>query len=104
MRTATKVFVGFIVCSALVAGGLLYLQDPTATDAEMRAILLLAALAVMAETLAFLLPRTARGSIAFIPYLATIVLVPSWASIVAVSLVKAVMELIGRVSPIKALA
>jgi putative nucleotidyltransferase with HDIG domain len=63
---------------------------------------ILCGLAVAAELLSFLLPRSATGSIGFIPYFAAAVVVPSWVSVVSVILVKASVELWIRRAPIKA--
>src|SRR5205823_11449842 len=70
----------------------LYLRLPRSSSEEFFAILLLSILAIIAELLAFVLPNSARGSIAFIPYLAAALVVPSWATIVGVAVVKAVVE------------
>jgi hypothetical protein len=45
----------------------------------------------------------ARGSIAFIPYLACVVIVPSWTSVAAISIVKGAVELGRRIEARKAL-
>jgi putative nucleotidyltransferase with HDIG domain len=63
---------------------------------------LLAALAILSEVLAFLLPRATRGSLAFIAYLAMVVLVPSWVSALAVLIVKAATESRARIPRHKA--
>src|SRR5919197_186318 len=82
-----------IVISAAVASTIaLYARAPRYTADDLTAILLLSILAVVAELLAFVLPNSARGSIAFIPYLACALIVPSWATVVAVAVVKAVVE------------
>src|SRR3954462_3745598 len=70
----------------------LYLRDPHVTSTELFAVLLLSVLATIAELLAFVLPNSARGSIAFIPYLASALVVPSWPTIVGVVVVKALVE------------
>ena len=41
-------------------------------------------LAVTAELLSFLLPRSAAGSIGFIPYFAAAIVVPAWPSVLRV--------------------
>lgn len=56
----------------------------------------LAFLALTAELLAFVLPRGARGSIAFIPYIATVLLVPSFAALLTIALSKAIAEFAGK--------
>jgi putative nucleotidyltransferase with HDIG domain len=64
---------------------------------------ILGALAITAEFLAYVLPRSASGSIGFIPYFAAAVVVPGWPSVVSVILVKCARELWVRRAPIKAI-
>src|SRR5438552_3561415 len=102
MRKATRYFiaaVGFATAFAILAA---YRLRPTVDHSEMVAIAFLSVLAIVGELWAFVLSREARGSIAFIPYLATVLIVPSWVSIVAVVLVKGLTELRARVDPPKA--
>jgi hypothetical protein len=65
--------------------------------------LLLCALAVTAELLSYVLPRSAAGTIAFIPYFAAAVVVPAWPSVLSVAAVKIAVELWIRRAPIKAI-
>jgi putative nucleotidyltransferase with HDIG domain len=74
----------------------LFLRSPHYTSADLFAILLLSILATVAELLGFVLPNSARGSIAFIPYLASALVVPSWPTILGVAIVKAIVEAIRR--------
>ncbi|HKO13901.1 MAG TPA: HD-GYP domain-containing protein [Acidobacteriaceae bacterium] len=60
------------------------------------AIGLLASLAIVAELLSYLLPNSARGSIAFIPYLAMAVVVPGWEAVIAIVVVRALIETVRR--------
>ena len=53
--------------------------------------------------LAFVLSKRARGSIAFIPYLAAALLAPTWATVGAVIVVKVLMEVVARKDPFKIL-
>jgi putative nucleotidyltransferase with HDIG domain len=64
---------------------------------------ILGALAITAEFLAYVLPRSASGSIGFIPYFAAAVVVPGWPSVMSVILVKCARELWVRRAPIKAI-
>jgi putative nucleotidyltransferase with HDIG domain len=77
---------------ALISAILLHRYVPTPDEASLNALLILSGLAVIAEVLGFVLPNRARGSIAFIPYLAIVAISPSWHAVVAVTTVKAVME------------
>ena len=81
------------IFSAAAASAIaLYMRDPRVTSTELFAVLLLSVLATIAELLAFVLPNSARGSIAFIPYLASALVVPSWPTIAGVVVVKTVVE------------
>lgn len=83
----------FTVFGAAAASGIaLYVHDPHVTSTELFAVLLLSVLATIAELLAFVLPNSARGSIAFIPYLACALAVSSWPTLVGVAVVKALAE------------
>src|SRR5438093_440947 len=88
-----------IVISAVAAanGILLYAASPVVGADSVRALLLLSFLAMVAETLALVLPNSARGSLAFIPYLASAVISPNWAALVAVAGVKGIVDSVRRV-------
>jgi putative nucleotidyltransferase with HDIG domain len=64
--------------------------------------MILCGLAVTAELLSVLLPRSATGSIGFIPYFASAIVIPAWPSVAAVLLVKATVELWWRRPALKA--
>src|SRR5690349_25037704 len=85
-----------ILGAATVSAITLYARDPRLTSTELFAVLLLSVLAIIAELLAFVLPNSARGSIAFIPYLACALVVPSWATVMAVATVKAAVETVRK--------
>src|SRR4051812_26862586 len=78
--------------AALAGGAVLYTRLPGVTRDDLFAILLLSILAIVAELLGFVLPNSARGSIAFIPYLASALVVPSWPTMLAVAIVKGSVE------------
>lgn len=101
MRISTKFYVTGVVAIALVVSAVLYAAYPEVQKGSAGTTALLCALAATAELLAFLVSGSATGSIAFIPYLATALVVPSWTSLLAVSLVKGITEAKVR-EPIKA--
>src|SRR6185369_6761328 len=80
----------------------LYRYAPSDAGSLFRDALLLSALAIAAEMLNFLLPRSAAGSLAFIPYFAAAIIAPSWPSVAAVALMRAGLELVARREPTKA--
>lgn len=85
------------VCALAICGGFfLYRLTPSVPPDGVGTLATLACLALTAELLAFVLPRGARGSIAFIPYIATVLLVPNFAALVTVALSKAISEFAGK--------
>jgi putative nucleotidyltransferase with HDIG domain len=74
---------------------------PTGGPGSLESILLLSALALIAEYLAFALPRAARGSVAFIPYMAAVVVAPMWPTPLAIAAVRAIADLVSRRQAIK---
>ena len=98
MNRKLSLYGAVVICVAIGSALGLYLRSPVFKSSDLFAILLLSVLAVVSELLAFVLPNSARGSIAFIPYLAAALTVPTWATVVAVTLVKALVETIRRSS------
>lgn len=79
--------------AALAAAVLLYFKAPAVPPDGVPALVLLAVLALLAELLSFLLPHNARGSIAFVPYLASVLIVPHWYSIIAIVVVASLTQI-----------
>ena len=102
MRRATKWYVAITALVALIWGATLYCSAPRPEAAMLTDALLLCGLALTAELLTFLLPRSAAGSIGYIPYFAAAIIVPSWPSVLSVVVVKTAIELWARRAPIKA--
>lgn len=92
-----------MISASAASGSALLLHSAGVSRVEIFAILLLSILAVVAELLAVVLPNSARGSIAFIPYLAAALVVPSWPTVLAVAAVKALVETVRRSDPVRAL-
>jgi putative nucleotidyltransferase with HDIG domain len=103
MRKATRLYIGLVGLGAFIAMTVLYRWRPEVAQAQVVAIFVLSALGVVAELLAYTLSQsaTASGSIAFIPYLATVLIVPSWLAVAAVVGVKCITELSIRRQRIK---
>lgn len=94
-------YVGAVILGAATAVVALYRVRPDVEPGFPAAIALLSLLAVVAEALVFLLPFSALGSVAFIPYFATILVAPSWVSLVVVATVRVIVDLIARREPLK---
>ena len=94
-------FVNLICLLAIFAALLLWLQVPPAASWNFGTIATLAALAITAELMGFLLPRGAAGSISFIPYMTTVLLVPNFAALGAIVGSRAVVEVVRGRGPLK---
>jgi putative nucleotidyltransferase with HDIG domain len=103
MRLKTYLYVGAVTTTAIIWGVALYLHAPVVDDSIAIDVVLLAVLALAGEALSVLLPRSAVGSMAFIPYFALALIVPSWPSVLAVVIVRSIVDLGARRDPIKAL-
>jgi HD-GYP domain-containing protein (c-di-GMP phosphodiesterase class II) len=103
MRNSTRLYVGGVTLAAAMWTLALYRHEPAIPQSMVTDALILCALAIAAELLRFLLPASATGSIGFIPYFAAAIVVPAWPSVVCVVLIKSVVELWQRRTPIKAL-
>src|SRR5688572_27429344 len=103
MKQITKFYIGTICIAAVIVVAGMYVADPAYGRADVQVLAFLSALAILSEMLAYTLAREGRGSVAFIPYLASVIIVPSWIAVVVVTLVKGLMELVSHVDRRKAL-
>lgn len=102
MGWKTKGYVAGVALLATSWGLASYIHAPHVTESTLTDALMLCALAVTAEILCYLLPRSATGSFGFVPYFAAAIVVPSWPSVAAVILVKGSTEILARRPVIKA--
>jgi putative nucleotidyltransferase with HDIG domain len=93
MRRQTVLYVAFASVVAIAAGAMVYLIAPDVPLYATTDAMLLLMLALAAEGLTFLLPRSATGSMAFIPYFALALVVPRWTTVVAVALLRVAIEI-----------
>jgi HD-GYP domain-containing protein (c-di-GMP phosphodiesterase class II) len=103
MPARVRIYVFGVALSAFFGALLLYREAPTITGGELGAILVMAALGIFAELLAYQLPRSATGSIAFIPVLAGALLVPSWLSLLAAVTAQLIAQTLQGKPPVKLL-
>jgi putative nucleotidyltransferase with HDIG domain len=92
MRRSTELFVALICVAAAASAVAVYVIEPRVPENTVLPLALLGSLALMAELLAFLLSRSAVGSIAFIPYLAAVLVVPNWIALATVTAVRICTE------------
>ena len=97
MRHRVALFILLIGVSGLASCGALYWVSPVVAGDSIRAVLLLSTLALVAETLGLVLPNSARASLAFIPYLASVVVAPNWAAVVAIAIVRGISDIPRRI-------
>jgi hypothetical protein len=93
MRAKLNLYVASIVGLAFLGTLVTYRTAPASIGSTLTDALLLCGLAIAAELFAFILPRSAAGTIAFIPYFAAAIAIPSWPSVVSVVVVKIAVEL-----------
>ena len=80
----TKSYTQFVCVSALALGAFVWRILPAADSWNWATLATLAALALTAELLTYLMPRGATGSVAFIPYITTILLVPDHSALAVI--------------------
>lgn len=97
----TQLYVVCVSTAACFAAAAVYWLQPAVTSTQLTAVVVLGVLAIVAETLTFVLPRSSQGSIAFIPYLAAVMVVPAWPVVVAAAFVKYAAESFSRRVAIK---
>jgi putative nucleotidyltransferase with HDIG domain len=96
MNARAKVYAALVTLGAIVCSLVLYYIDPSVTADQVTAIAFLSTLALVAEGLALVMPQSVTGSIAFIPYLAAVVIVPSWLSLAGAISVRAIVEILSH--------
>lgn len=96
MKSRTTPYILGILGAATLVSLTLPTLSSSARGEELTAIIVLSALALVAELLSFLLPKGAAGSISSMPSLAAVLISPSWESVLAIALVKALVESLRR--------
>lgn len=94
-------FIKLVCLLAALSAVALWQFAPPNQDWTIRTVLTLAAFALTAELMAFLLPRGASGSIAFIPYLTAVLLVPNFAALLAIPVARVLSEVTRKTDPKK---
>jgi putative nucleotidyltransferase with HDIG domain len=102
-KRSVHAFVAFVFVAALFVLFVLVRQSATLPVDAYTALGLLSLLAVVGEAWAFLLPRSATTSIAFIPYMAMALVVPHWTAVATIAFLRLADEVLRRRSVIKTL-
>ncbi len=92
MRARYSDFVWATVAVAAAAAAFLIRSSGPMPDGGATAVAVLGALAIVAELLSYLMPHGVRGSLAFIPYLASVLVVPHWAALIPIIAITAVVQ------------
>ena len=103
MKDPIGKYVATICVAALSALYALYLVQPQVSSGHFEAALWLSGLGILAQMMVFALPSGAGGAIAFIPFLALVLVAPHWSSVIAVALSYVVAEGLRKASWIKGL-
>lgn len=94
MNRRVEVYIFAVVALAIGISARLYVSLEYVSEEQVRVAICFFTLGTLAQVLRYHLARAATGSIAFIPYLALVVLSPNWVAVVAVGSAVAVAEVI----------
>lgn len=103
MATRTVVYVGGVAVCAVLVNGALFLLAPNVQPVAISAVIWMAVIGLFVHLLAFNLPRSGTGSIAFIPLLAAAIISPTWVAAIAAIVSIFLAETWKRPAPIKLL-
>lgn len=87
-RGRVLAFVSAVVAAAIVLGLAVWHVEPTIHSAAVSAVLVLGTFALIGDAWQFMLSASATASIAFIPYIALVLVVPHWLALVAIAAAK----------------
>ena len=96
MSKAIRWYVLTVLAAAILGIAALMVYGPTPSTGRWFDAAMLTALALAAEMLTVLLPRSALGSMGFIPYAALAMISPDWTSVAVVASIRATLEILGR--------
>jgi putative nucleotidyltransferase with HDIG domain len=103
MRATTKFYISAILAVLALAVSQMYYASPEYSRVDVQALTLLVAVGMVSELFSYNLAREGRASVAYVSYFASIILVPSWPAVVAVTAVKWLMETLSRIDRRKAI-
>lgn len=92
MSNSVRRFVAFVVVSAVICAALSYVRQPAIGGTDVAAALSFAALGLLVQLLSHRTSNGSNGSIAFIPYLASIIVTTSWVSVVGITVATGLAE------------
>jgi len=103
MSIQVRIYVSVLALLAIGFTGIVYTLDPVVNIDYLRAAVVFACLSIVCEMLAYKkAARSESGSIAFLPILASVIVAPSWVSVVAAATAFAFVQLANKRQLIKA--
>jgi putative nucleotidyltransferase with HDIG domain len=102
MKTRVEYYVSAVVVAATLSLASLYSASPVTSSRAILAALVLASIGLASELMTYELPNGGAASIAFIPFTAAALVCPSWLAVGAVACAVALVQVLARRSPIKA--
>lgn len=104
MTTRVKLYVFLVTCLAIIASIFVYKEDPYFYLAYIGAGISFSILGLLSELLAYKkVGRKEAGSIAFMPFIAGILLAPSWTTVISIVIATIIVQLANRRIFIKSL-
>jgi hypothetical protein len=103
MQPKIQTYVTGVTIAGIVLFGALYLIEPSIPTGYVLAALCFSGFGLMASSMGYRSSRNTIGSIAFLPILAGLFLVPHWVGVLGVTTSALIAELISRRAPIKVL-
>ena len=103
MRTATRIVVATTAIVGALSLAALHAADPTVSSAEVNAAMAFAVFSVFGALMPYSLAERVSASATFVTFLASVVLVPSWLSVVAAGGVIFLTQIVQRTGAAKTL-
>ena len=102
MSNRTVLYIVAVSICAVLLNGALFLVAPVVRVEEVQAVFWMAIIGLFVHALTFRLPRSGTESIAFIPFLAAALIVPTWIAAMTAVVSILVAAIAKRSSPVKA--
>ena len=101
LRTATRIVVGTTAIVGALSLAALYAADPTVSSAEVNAAIAFAVFSVFGALMPYSVSERVSASATFVTFLASVVLVPSWLTVVAAGGVIFLAQIVQRTGAAK---
>src|ERR1043166_3358507 len=91
-NTRTRNYVTLVVTAAICSAAALIVVAPNIEQSSIDSTALRCGLALVAEAMGLAFSKSVTGSLAFIPYLASIIVAPNWMTLLGVTAVRLLFE------------